>query len=149
MGTETITTLPELKEVATKLLAFLATVPSDKAVVLALLGDLGVGKTALVQCLARQLGVTETVTSPTFVVMKQYETESDLFLNLIHIDAYRIETEDELGPLGFSELLNQPQTLICIEWAKRIEMALPSDAVTITLKLLPDGLRTLMTTYNE
>lgn len=105
----------------------LQAMPHDHATVIALSGDLGTGKTTFVQGVARALGVVETVTSPTFVIMKQYTTTDKIFSTLIHLDAYRIEDLDEMRPLGFSLLLEQPNTLICIEWAERIAALLPKE----------------------
>lgn len=104
------------------------------SVVLALHGELGAGKTTFVRALARELGVVEsTVTSPTFVIMKRHElVESAPFKNLIHIDAYRIESPDELRPLRFSELLEEEGNLIAIEWAERVADILPEDRLEIT-----------------
>jgi tRNA threonylcarbamoyladenosine biosynthesis protein TsaE len=118
----------------------------NEAVVLALSGDLGAGKTTLVQLLARVLGVTGTVTSPTFVVMKQYDTENETFPQLVHIDAYRIEDIDEMRPLGFTSLLTQPGTLVCIEWAERIAALLPTHTIAATLTVNCDDTRTLTIT---
>ena len=72
------------------------------ATVLALHGELGAGKTTFTQTLARTLGVTDAVTSPTFVIMKLYELQHQSFETLIHIDAYRIEHSDEMRVLGFA-----------------------------------------------
>ena len=107
------------------------------AVVIALSGDLGAGKTTLVQMLATELGVTEFVTSPTYVIMKSYELpeEASQFTKLIHIDSYRIEDVDEMRVLGFSELLKQNNTIICIEWPERIESLIPSNAVKVTIEI--------------
>lgn len=106
--------------------------------VLALKGDLGAGKTAFTQALARLLGIQEDVTSPTFVVMKQYEIDdtkkvNTTFTKLVHIDAYRIDDIDEMRPLRFEELLHEQGTLICIEWAERIASLLPADALFIDI----------------
>lgn len=114
-----------------------------KATVLALSGDLGAGKTTLVQKLASTFGVSDTVTSPTFVIMKFYETTSAVFSQLIHMDAYRLDDSTELRPLGFTELLTEPDTLICIEWAERIKAALPTNVLPVTLTLNADQTRTL------
>lgn len=113
-------------------------VPKTEATVLALSGDLGAGKTTLVQALAKKLGVTEQVTSPTFTIMSKYETADSRFDQLIHMDAYRIEDEGELGPLHFGALLKQPNTLFCIEWAERISTALPKSVITIKLQVGDD-----------
>ena len=103
------------------------------AMVFALHGELGAGKTTFTQTLAKVLGVAEHVTSPTFVVMRIYPTGvSAPFSKLVHIDAYRIESLDELRVIGFEDLARDPENLICIEWAGRVEDVLPPDALHIT-----------------
>ncbi|HTH93110.1 MAG TPA: tRNA (adenosine(37)-N6)-threonylcarbamoyltransferase complex ATPase subunit type 1 TsaE [Candidatus Paceibacterota bacterium] len=102
--------------------------PSDTgATVLALQGDLGAGKTTLTKALSKKLGVAETVISPTFVIAKFYDPVDSPFDQLVHIDAYRIESNDELKPLGWENILAQPKTLVIVEWPERIREALPSD----------------------
>lgn len=100
----------------------------DTATVLALTGDLGAGKTTFTQGVARALGVSEAVTSPTFLVMRSYPISDRAFTKLIHIDAYRIDDEDELRVLGLGDLLLDPENLIVIEWAERIPTYIPSGA---------------------
>ncbi|MES2224809.1 MAG: tRNA (adenosine(37)-N6)-threonylcarbamoyltransferase complex ATPase subunit type 1 TsaE [Patescibacteria group bacterium] len=95
------------------------------ATILALEGDLGAGKTTLTKALAARLGVTDTVVSPTFVIAKFYGAQHDAFNALVHMDAYRIESLEELGPLGWEALLAQPRTLLIIEWPEKIRGALP------------------------
>lgn len=112
-------------------------VASKDAMVVALHGDLGAGKTTFVQALARVLGVTDTVTSPTFVIQKQYATTHERFARLLHIDAYRLETPEELVRLGFAEQCADPEQLICIEWAERVAPLLPAHTVHYTFA--PDG----------
>jgi tRNA threonylcarbamoyladenosine biosynthesis protein TsaE len=143
MTSTVFTTMAELEVIVSELVARISKVTDEGATVLALHGDLGAGKTTLVQLLARTLGVTETVTSPTFVIMKQYATTHAQFETLVHIDAYRIETEDEMRPLRFADILNQSGTLVCVEWAERIPNLLPAHTVHVSLELLPDGSRTL------
>jgi tRNA threonylcarbamoyladenosine biosynthesis protein TsaE len=129
--------IDQLKDWQTEAGTLIASLPSDsnKATVVALLGDLGVGKTTFVQSIAKELGVTELLTSPTFTILKRYETNNHKFKHLIHMDAYRIESKDELGPLRFEIMLQKPETLICIEWADKIESALPSDTHTFLLEI--------------
>lgn len=103
------------------------------ATVIALTGDLGAGKTTLVKELSKALGVSEEVTSPTFNILKGYETENPTWRQLLHMDAYRIETLDELRPLRFTELLGQSETLFCIEWAENIKEALPENCMWLHL----------------
>ena len=99
------------------------------ATVLALHGELGAGKTTFTQSLATTLGVEETLTSPTFVVMRRYTiTAHDVFKTLVHIDAYRLDSDEELVVLGFKDMLADPGNLICIEWADKVEGLLPKDA---------------------
>jgi len=132
--------LEELDSFGIELLAQLQMKNREQAVVLALSGDLGAGKTTLVQTIARDLGVIEAVTSPTFVIMNQYETTDKYFSKLIHIDAYRIEDIAEMKTLGFETLLKRPNTLICIEWAERIKPLLPVDAVRLELSADKNGI---------
>jgi tRNA threonylcarbamoyladenosine biosynthesis protein TsaE len=99
-------------------------------------GDLGAGKTALTKALARVLHIDNTVNSPTFVLMKTYAIpQHTRFTKLVHIDAYRIEEEDELRPLRFEELLRDPHNLIVVEWPERIEDALPQDVPVTTIAI--------------
>ncbi|MDD4995200.1 MAG: tRNA (adenosine(37)-N6)-threonylcarbamoyltransferase complex ATPase subunit type 1 TsaE [Patescibacteria group bacterium] len=97
--------------------------------VLALAGDLGSGKTTFVKGLARALGVKETVTSPTFVLLKPYQTKiqnpKSKIQNLIHVDAYRIEKGEELIFVGLDEFFESPDTVTVIEWADKVKKILP------------------------
>lgn len=95
------------------------------ATVLGLSGDLGAGKTTLTQMIAKQLGVKETVVSPTFVIAKFYQTNDERWDTLVHIDAYRIDDVNELGPLGWETIITTPRTLVIVEWPERIKDMLP------------------------
>lgn len=132
----TINTIEEIAVFAEVLIAALRTKKAtlSGAVVVALSGDLGAGKTTLVQFLAKSLGVTDVVTSPTFTIMKGYETKDTAFNRLVHMDAYRIESLDELRPLHVAEIFSADKTLFCIEWAEKIAAALPADIVTLDIK---------------
>ena len=107
-----------------------------QAAMVTLTGDLGAGKTAFTQQLATYLGVTETVVSPTFGIMKGYElTNHPHFDWLIHIDAYRIEDIGETGPLRFEELFKTPRTLICLEWPEKISEIVPEEKVEVVIEI--------------
>ena len=97
---------------------------SDRTTVVALKGDLGVGKTSLAQAIGHKLGITEPMASPTFVLMKRYIASGNPYTSLIHIEAYRIEDEVELLPIHFKELLDESRTLMVVEWPENIKGAL-------------------------
>jgi len=138
-----ITDISELEAVAQKMSDIAQAQETESAVVCALHGDLGAGKTTFTQTLARMLGVEETVTSPTFVIMKNYELTNQSFGKLVHIDAYRIEEIDEMRVLGFEELLGEKGTIICIEWAENITELLPEN--TIHVRFERDGEKRIIT----
>lgn len=106
------------------------------ATVVGLSGELGSGKTALTKEFAKSLGIKKEITSPTFVVMKSYVIPQHDFLEtLVHIDAYRIESDDEMEVLKFSELLEDPTKLIIIEWPEHIKKLLPKETIFIKLTI--------------
>ncbi len=118
----------------------------DKATVVGLSGDLGSGKTAFSQAMANILGVTETVTSPTFIIEKLYHTKDTVFPQFVHIDAYRLDEARELEVLGFKDLLQQRGTLVFIEWPERVKEVLPLDTYMINFKFIDEDTR--MISYN-
>lgn len=135
MESMVITDVSQLQKVVERVLAIVSAQDSQTATVCALYGDLGAGKTTCTQMLAKSLGVSQVVTSPTFVIMKGYELEGQAFKKLIHIDAYRIEEIDEMRVLGFGQLLQEKETIMCIEWAERIQTLLPENTIHIRFEL--------------
>lgn len=104
----------------------------NAATVLALSGDLGAGKTAFVKALAHELGIKETVTSPTFALLRTYiipEHAGTLFRRLVHIDAYRLDEGDTMASLGLQDIVADLHNLVCIEWPERVEHILPKDMI--------------------
>ncbi len=99
-----------------------------KATVVALEGNLGAGKTYFAQAFGKVMGVEENMPSPTFVIMKSYKVDWGGFRKLIHIDAYRIEKEQELLNLGWEELVGNPENIILIEWPERVPGLIPKEA---------------------
>jgi tRNA threonylcarbamoyladenosine biosynthesis protein TsaE len=97
--------------------------------VIALIGDLGTGKTTLTKAIAEGLGVTETVTSPTFAIIKEYESGR---MPLYHFDVYRVGGAEEMYALGFEEYF-YGNGLTVVEWADRTEELLPPLAIVIRL----------------
>ena len=97
--------------------------------VIALIGDLGTGKTTLTKYIAAGLGVTEQITSPTFTIIKEYRTGR---CPLFHFDVYRIGDIDEMYELGYEEYFFGDGVCI-VEWADLIEELIPEDALTIRI----------------
>ncbi len=105
-----------------------------QATIIALQGELGSGKTTFAQAFGKVIGVEENMPSPTFVVMKSYDVNWKGFKKLIHIDAYRLEKEDELLHLGWDELIKDPENVILIEWPEKVENLIPKHAKRIQFK---------------
>ena len=139
MKTEHITTLTELSRIASEILAVCV---REHIHVITLAGDLGAGKTACTKAFATLLGIATEVTSPTFVIMKTYDIrEHTTFTRLAHLDAYRIESEDEMRVIKLDELMHDPATLVCIEWPEKIQTLIPHDALSVSFILHTDGSR--------
>jgi tRNA threonylcarbamoyladenosine biosynthesis protein TsaE len=98
--------------------------------IIGLSGDLGVGKTTLVQFLGKFLGVTEHMTSPTYVIMKKYNIEKENFSTFVHMDTYRILDSDE-DLFGFKEVIQDARAVICIEWPEKISQFLTRIPMTM------------------
>jgi len=98
--------------------------------VICLEGDLGAGKTTLTQSIAKGLEIHDYVTSPTFTIIKEYNGR----LNLFHMDAYRLDSEDEMYDLGYDEYINSDGVCI-IEWASKIKGLIPKSAINITINI--------------
>lgn len=96
-------------------------------------GDLGAGKTTLVQAICRGYGVTDEVTSPTFALVHRYNApKSPVF----HLDLYRLERPDELTNIGWDEIMSE-EALVLIEWPERAGDRIPRVHVPISLQHLP------------
>ncbi len=133
--------LSELPEFAKQFVRELPETLEGHACVVGLRGELGAGKTAFVQAVARALGIEERVTSPTFVIMKSYAIQHPLFAKLVHIDAYRLRFEDP-DTIGFNEQRANPQNLILVEWPERLH-DFPKDAPVITFDVSGEDSRTV------
>ena len=96
--------------------------------VLALLGNLGSGKTTFAKGFAMGLNINENVGSPTFKIISEYIGKPH---DLYHIDSYRLEDENDFLKIGGEEFLNQKRGVTLIEWASLIKGILPEDTVYI------------------
>ena len=111
----------------------------NRAVVVGLFGDLGSGKTTFTQALGRHLNIGTAMTSPTFVIEKRYDLDGKFgFKKLIHIDAYRLASGNEILKLNFQEDLNNSDNLILIEWPERVEGALTDDILRVNFKFISE-----------
>lgn len=106
----------------------------DGATVVALVGELGSGKTTFTQGFLRALGVRGTITSPTFILMRPHRITRGGFKRAIHVDTYRLKDSHSLAALGFKEILKDPANVIIIEWADRVRRILPKNTMWATLK---------------
>ena len=123
----------ETREFGKKIGAFL--LPGD---VVALSGELGAGKTTLIQGMAEGLGVKEHVTSPTFIIINEYQGRWPLY----HLDLYRLEQTGQVGELGLEEYFTRPGICL-IEWAERLVDFLPATAEKIELRIKSENEREL------
>ena len=131
-----LTRSPEqTRGLARDLVAAVDAVAREPGMIVALRGELGVGKTVFVKALAGALGVDEgAVSSPTFVIANQYRAPDGRRLN--HVDFYRIERAGELDELGFDDLLERG-ALVAVEWADRFPGALPADRLRVRIERVP------------
>jgi tRNA threonylcarbamoyladenosine biosynthesis protein TsaE len=108
--------------------------------VICLNGELGSGKTVFVKGFAKALGIQETITSPTFSLVKEYH---DSEMPLFHMDVYRMEDSKE--NFGLGDYLNQEGVCI-IEWPEMIEDQLPEERLDVTIKVIDDEVRVFVFT---
>jgi tRNA threonylcarbamoyladenosine biosynthesis protein TsaE len=139
--------MEDTKRAAELLLGRLATGPM--AQVVALQGELGAGKTNFAQMVGKLLGVKDNMHSPTFVIMKVYEIDFKGFKNLIHIDAYRLEKDEELLHLGWEEILKGKENLILIEWPENVSKLIPESAQKVSFTWVDEGTREINFYENE
>ena len=107
---------------------------SRPPLVVTISGELGAGKTTLVQAICEGFGVTGEVTSPTFALVHEYSAPRS---SVQHMDLYRLERPDELDALGWDEIVFG-QDVVLIEWPERAGDRLPPGHVTLSLQHLPD-----------
>ena len=135
--------LDEIKKIANSLYKNINKKKTKNSTIITMQGELGVGKTTLTQELAKLLGVREKLVSPTFVIMKKYKTSHDKFKRLIHIDAYRLNNNQELFNLGWQELVNDRNNLIIVEWPERIPECFNSNVCKVFLNHQDKQTRTI------
>ncbi len=131
---EIIFSLDEIENVAKKILS-----ENPKKVIL-FHGNMGVGKTTLIKALAKELGVNDVTSSPTFSLVNEYQIDDNQYI--YHFDVYRLKNEIEALDMGIDEYLYSGNWCF-IEWAENIPSLIPDEHSLIKIKLLPDGKRNL------
>ncbi len=127
-----IDSLSELDHVAEQIIENLA----DRTVVL-FRGGMGAGKTTLISRIVAQLGAEDTVTSPTFALVNQYQGSDRL---IYHFDFYRIDRVEEVFDLGYEEYFYSGE-LCLVEWPEKIEVLIPEDVMTVSIEVDDDESR--------
>lgn len=112
-----------------------------KALVVALVGELGSGKTTFLQGFAKGLGIKEKILSPTFVILKKFQPPSSKFQALYHIDCYRIKKPKEILRLGFKEIISNPKNIVVVEWANKIKKIIPASTFWIEFRFFSKNTR--------
>jgi len=105
---------------------------ADCNVTVALIGDLGAGKTTFVKGVAKGWGIQEQIKSPTFVVMKEYDCPVG---KVVHVDAYRLQ--DDFEDIGLADYFGRAKVLV--EWAENIAGVMPDDTICINFRHVDDG----------
>lgn len=145
--------LAEMKVVAADFLQNIARLPNTgEALVVGLSGDLGAGKTAFTKCAAELLGITETITSPTFILEKIYPTNENSFFGsrikkLVHIDAYRLDDGREMSALDWGTVIKDEHALVLLEWPEQVASALPRSIINLSFEHADEGVRSVSGEY--
>jgi len=119
---------------------------SKKALVFSLSGDLGCGKTVFSRSVARELGITQKILSPTFIIYNQYSITSSVFKTFYHFDLYRLNSENEFKEINFLEYF-LPGTIFCIEWPENMganlyqQLKKRTNLITVNFTYLDDHTR--------
>jgi len=138
----------DILKISGKILDKSIRIKKNKAMVLALSGELGAGKTTLTKEIGKLLEIKNIIISPTFVIMKIYQIGLDSkyyshYKKLIHIDAYRLDDPFELLKFGWSELVNDKDNLIILEWPERVMGSIDKETFWVKLKHIDDENRLL------
>ena len=131
--------------------------PQEKAVILALAGGLGGGKTTFSQGFAKGLGVKNKITSPTFAIFKRFKTglvrnrafQKINFKNFYHFDCYRLLGPKDILELGFKEIVSSPENIILLEWAERVKKVLPKETIWLNFEFVSPNKRKIVLDGNK
>jgi len=132
--------LADIKQISEAIISYIV-----KPKTLLFYGDMGVGKTTLIKEIAKQLGVTDATSSPTFSLVNEYQGNNS---KVFHFDFYRIETEEEVYDIGIEDYFYQNAWCL-VEWPNKIPNLIPQDAIFIQLNENLDGSRSIEITTSE
>jgi len=102
--------------------------------IICLFGNLGAGKTTFSKGFATGLGITSRIISPTFTLVREHEVQNPRIKKLYHIDLYRLENLSEIESIGLSEIFEDKQAVVLIEWAEKLGDNLPKNRYEIRFK---------------
>lgn len=108
--------------------------PPKRVAVVALVGELGSGKTVFVKGFLKRAGIRRRITSPTFLLMRSYFLRHRFYRNVYHLDCFRIKKPAELLRLGLKQILTEPKNIVLVEWADKIKRFLPKNTLWIKLE---------------
>ncbi len=130
-----IASTAQMKRFAADIARQTAAEPLGKyAKVIALVGDLGAGKTTFTQGFLKELGVKRRIISPTFLIIRPYKLSTVNYHLAFHIDCYRLNKPKELLALGLRDLTREPGHIVLIEWPELVEKYLPRNARWIEIE---------------
>ena len=130
-----INSLSDIQETAKEFLSCFS-----KPTVVAFVGGMGAGKTTFIKAICKELGVIDTVNSPTFAIINDYETKDGS--NIYHFDLYRIEKAEEVEEIGFEDYLYSGKWCF-VEWPEIADSYFPNKIVKVKIEELEDGRRQL------
>ena len=113
----------------------------DHAIILALVGELGGGKTTFIKGFARALGIKKRILSPTFVIERKFLLKIAGFKYFYHFDCYRLRNSKEILNLGFKDIINNPHNIVAIEWADRVKGILPKGTIILRFQFITKNKR--------
>lgn len=117
---------------------------AGRAIILALQGGLGTGKTTFTQGFAKGLGIRERALSPTFIMSRRSAvTGRSLLKSFFHIDCYRFRRPTDLLSVGWKDIVKDPSNIVVLEWAERAARLLPKDAIVIRFSYAGENSRTV------
>lgn len=117
--------------------------------ILLLYGNLGSGKTTFMQGLAKGLRIKRRIISPTFIIMRSYETSKKDVAMLYHIDLYRTETVHDLEGLGMSDVLSNAHAIVAVEWPEKLDPLFPKKRWELHFETIDENTRSITIDKHE